>query len=99
MCLRGRWRSNEEGDNACVFGAGQPMGPFQLLDLTGIDPAFDVDMGKFKEMGNFVNLPIPTIVKLHTEGQYGQKTEKAFTATKSKFSNMHPPGLLWSVWS
>jgi len=91
--------SFEDIDKACVFGAGHPMGPFQLLDLTGVDLVFDVDMGKFKETGNFANLPIPTIVKLYTEGKYtGRRREKAFTATKSKFYNMHLPGLLRSLW-
>ena len=31
--------SYEDIDKACVYGAGQPMGPFHLLDLTGIDLA------------------------------------------------------------
>ncbi|MFZ2419348.1 MAG: 3-hydroxyacyl-CoA dehydrogenase family protein [Smithellaceae bacterium] len=74
--------SFEDIDKACVFGAGHPMGPFQLLDLTGIDLAFDVDMGKFKESGNFANLPVPSIVKLYTEGKYGQKTGEGFYSYK-----------------
>lgn len=74
--------SFEDIDKACVFGAGHPMGPFQLLDLTGVDLAFDVDMGKFKETGNFANLPVPTIVKLYTEGKYGQKTGEGFYSYK-----------------
>lgn len=74
--------SFEDIDKACVFGAGHPMGPFQLLDLTGIDLAFDVDMGKFRESGNFANLPVPSIVKLYTEGKYGQKTGEGFYSYK-----------------
>ncbi len=29
--------SYEDIDKACVYGAGHPMGPFRLMDLTGID--------------------------------------------------------------
>lgn len=70
--------SFEDINKACVYGAGHPMGPFQLMDLTGIDLAFDIAMGKFKETGNTANLPIPTIVKLYTQGKYGQKTGEGF---------------------
>lgn len=70
--------SFEDIDKACVFGAGHPMGPFQLMDLTGIDLAFDIAMGKFMETGNTANLPIPSIVKLYTQGKYGQKTGEGF---------------------
>jgi len=52
------------------------------LDLTGIDLAFDVDMGKFRESGNFANLPVPSIVKLYAEGKYGQKTGEGFYSYK-----------------
>jgi 3-hydroxybutyryl-CoA dehydrogenase len=27
----------EDIDKACLYGAGHPMGPFRLMDLTGID--------------------------------------------------------------
>ena len=27
----------EDSDKACMFGAGHPMGPFRLNDLTGLD--------------------------------------------------------------
>jgi len=32
--------SIEDIDKACVYGAGHPMGPFRLMDLTGIDLNF-----------------------------------------------------------
>ncbi|MDD3249199.1 MAG: 3-hydroxyacyl-CoA dehydrogenase family protein [Smithellaceae bacterium] len=74
--------SFEDIDRACLFGAGHPMGPFQLMDLTGIDLAYDIAMGKFRETGNLSNLPIPTIVKLYTEGKYGQKAGEGFYSYK-----------------
>ncbi|GAB6271042.1 hypothetical protein KN63_07765 [Smithella sp. F21] len=77
--------SFEDIDKACVFGAGHPMGPFQLLDLTGIDLAFDVDMGKFRESGNFANLPAHRLSNYTPKANTGRRREKAFTATRNKF--------------
>jgi 3-hydroxybutyryl-CoA dehydrogenase len=66
--------SAEDIDKACVFGAGHPMGPFRLMDLTGIDLAFDIGMGKFQRTGNFADLPTPSVVRKVAEGKFGQKT-------------------------
>lgn len=70
--------SFEDIDKACVYGAGHPMGPFRLLDLTGIDLAYDIGMSHFYESGNPADLPVPTIVKKYTEGKLGQKTGEGF---------------------
>jgi len=66
--------SAEDIDKACVFGAGHPMGPFRLMDLTGIDLAYDISMGRFKRTGNTADLPVPSIVRKVTEGKFGEKT-------------------------
>ncbi len=66
--------SYEDIDKACVYGAGHPMGPFRLMDLTGIDLAYDIGMGRFHESGDLAHLPTPSIVKKITEGKFGQKT-------------------------
>ena len=74
--------SYQDIDKACVFGAGHPMGPFRLMDLTGIDLAYDIEMGKFKKTGSFADLPIPELVKLYNEGKYGQKTGEGWYSYK-----------------
>jgi 3-hydroxybutyryl-CoA dehydrogenase len=74
--------SYEDIDKACVYGAGHPMGPFRLLDLTGIDLAYDIGMSHFYESGNPADLPVPTIVKKYTEGKFGQKTGEGFYSYK-----------------
>jgi 3-hydroxybutyryl-CoA dehydrogenase len=74
--------SYEDIDKACVFGAGHPMGPFRLMDLTGIDLAYDIEMGKFKKTGDFANLPIPELIKLYAAGKYGQKTGEGWYSYK-----------------
>lgn len=74
--------SYEDIDKACVYGAGHPMGPFRLLDLTGIDLAYDIGMSHFYESGDPADLPVPTIVKKYTEGKFGQKTGEGFYSYK-----------------
>lgn len=72
----------EDIDKACVYGAGHPMGSFRLLDLTGIDLAYDIGMSHFYESGDPTDLPVPTIVKKYTEGKFGQKTGEGFYSYK-----------------
>ena len=66
--------SVEDIDKACVYGAGHPMGPFRLMDLTGIDLTYDINMGIFNATGNPAHLPTPSVVRKVTEGKFGQKT-------------------------
>jgi 3-hydroxybutyryl-CoA dehydrogenase len=74
--------THEDIDNACVYGAGHPMGPFRLMDLTGIDLSYDIGMGHFHESGDRADLPTPSIVKKVTEGKLGQKTGEGWYSYK-----------------
>ena len=42
--------SVEDIDKACVFGAGHPMGPFRLNDLTGLDLSYIMAMEAFRAL-------------------------------------------------
>jgi 3-hydroxybutyryl-CoA dehydrogenase len=64
----------EDIDKACVYGAGHPMGPFRLMDLTGIDLTYDIGMSHFYVSGDRGDLPTPSVVKKVAEGKFGQKT-------------------------
>lgn len=70
--------SIEDIDNACVYGAGHPMGPFRLLDLTGIDLAYTMCVEAFKDTGDVSRLPKPHLVSHYVKGEYGQKTGKGW---------------------
>ena len=74
--------SAEDIDKACVYGAGHPMGPLRLMDLTGIDLAYDIGMSHFYESGDPADLPSPSIVKKYTEGKFGQKTGEGWYSYK-----------------
>jgi 3-hydroxybutyryl-CoA dehydrogenase len=70
--------SFEDIDTAAKNGLGYPMGPFSLLDLTGIDLAYHVGMEKYAESGDPADRPSPTIVEKFTKGEFGKKVGKGF---------------------
>ena len=70
--------SFEDIDKACVYGAGHPMGPFRLEDLTGIDLSYTMGMERFKRTGDASNFPSPQTVERYIKGQYGQKSGKGW---------------------
>lgn len=70
--------SHEDIDKACVYGAGHPMGPFRLNDLTGIDLSYTMGMEAFKNTGDRSLLPSPKLVEHYVKGEYGQKTGKGW---------------------
>ncbi len=68
----------EDIDRACIFGAGHPMGPFRLMDLTGIDLNYIMSLERFKKSGDFADLPVPSVVAKYMQGHYGEKTGKGW---------------------
>jgi 3-hydroxybutyryl-CoA dehydrogenase len=72
----------EDIDKSCVYGAGHPMGPFRLMDLTGIDLTYDIGMSHFYVSGDRADLPTPSVVKKVTEGKFGQKTGEGWYSYK-----------------
>jgi 3-hydroxybutyryl-CoA dehydrogenase len=76
--------SFEDIDKACVFGAGHPMGPFSLEDLTGIDLSYTMAMERFKRTGDRADWPSPQTVERVLKGELGRKTGKGwYDYTKS----------------
>jgi 3-hydroxybutyryl-CoA dehydrogenase len=70
--------SFEDIDKACVFGAGHPMGPFRLEDLTGIDLSYTMAMERFKRTGDRADWPSPQTVEHVLKGKLGQKAGKGW---------------------
>jgi 3-hydroxybutyryl-CoA dehydrogenase len=70
--------SFEDIDKACVYGAGHPMGPFRLMDLTGIDLNYIRSLERFKETGDRADLPSPSVVERYMKGHYGEKSGKGW---------------------
>jgi 3-hydroxybutyryl-CoA dehydrogenase len=76
--------SVEDIDTAAKNGLGYPMGPFELLDLTGIDLAYHVAMEKYQESGDPSDMPSPTITEKYNKGEWGKKVGKGFYAYENK---------------
>jgi len=68
--------SIEDIDKACVYGAGHPMGPFRLMEPTGIDLNYIRSMERFRETGDRAHLPSPSVVEKYVQGRYGEKVGK-----------------------
>jgi len=70
--------SIEDIDKACVYGAGHPMGPFRLNDLTGLDLSYIASMEAFRASGDPADLPSPSLVEHYSKGEFGEKSGKGW---------------------
>lgn len=70
--------SIEDIDCAVKDGLAHPLGPFQLLDLTGIDLQYTVLMEKYRETNNPDDMPSPAIVERYARNEFGRKTGCGF---------------------
>lgn len=68
----------EDIDKAVTLALGHPMGPFRLMDLTGIDLTYYVGMERYQETGNPAYRPSPVIVEKFIKKEWGRKTGKGF---------------------
>ncbi len=72
--------SAEDIDVAVKGGLGHPMGPLELLDMTGIDLEYTVYMEKFRNTGDKGDLPAACLTEHFAKGEYGRKSKKGFYA-------------------
>lgn len=70
--------SVEDIDTACEKGLNYPMGPFRLMDLTGLDVNYYVRRDRFAESGDPNDAPSPLVIDKVIKGEYGRKTGKGW---------------------
>jgi 3-hydroxybutyryl-CoA dehydrogenase len=70
--------SVEDIDTACRTALGYPMGPFELMDLTGIDIGYHAKLARHAVTGDPRDLPSRTITELVERSDLGRKTGKGF---------------------
>lgn len=70
--------SFEDIDVAARTALGHPMGPFELMDLVGIDVAYLVRAAEHEQTGNPEHLPHPSLQKLYEQGHFGRKTGRGW---------------------
>jgi len=70
--------SVEDIDAACRTALGHPMGPFELMDLTGIDIGYRAKLARHAVTDDPRDLPSRTVTELVERGELGRKTGKGF---------------------
>lgn len=76
--FEGGYASVESIDTAARSGLGYPMGPFELMDLTGIDIGYHVKQERYAETRDPADLPSRSVVDLVEAGHLGRKTGRGF---------------------
>jgi len=68
--------STEDIDKAVKLGLNYPMGPFELMDLTGVDIALHVTEYLYKELNKESKWSTPTLLRsMIRAGKLGRKTK------------------------
>ena len=73
-------------DTAMRFGCGLPMGPLALLDLIGIDTAYEILDTMYKQGRDRLHAPAPILKQMATAGLLGRKTGRGFYTYESSDS-------------
>jgi 3-hydroxybutyryl-CoA dehydrogenase len=72
------YASREDIDAAMRLGCGLPMGPLALMDLIGIDTAYEILDTMYKQSRNRLHAPAPIIKQMMIAGLLGRKTGRGF---------------------
>ncbi len=72
------YATREDLDAAMRFGCGYPMGPLALLDLIGLDTAYEILETMYRQSRNRLHAPAPILRQMITAGLRGRKTGRGF---------------------
>jgi 3-hydroxybutyryl-CoA dehydrogenase len=73
-----RFATREDLDAAMRFGCGYPMGPLALLDLIGLDTAYEILDTMYKQGRDRLHAPAPILKQYVTAGLLGRKSGRGF---------------------
>jgi 3-hydroxybutyryl-CoA dehydrogenase len=73
-----RYATREDLDAAMRFGCGYPMGPLALLDLIGLDTAYEILETMYRQSRNRLHAPAPILKQMITAGLLGRKSGRGF---------------------
>ncbi|GAA4719111.1 3-hydroxybutyryl-CoA dehydrogenase [Pedococcus ginsenosidimutans] len=76
--LEASYASADDIDTAMKTGCGLPMGPFELLDVVGLDVALAIQRELYLEFRERGFAPAPLLEHLVTAGYLGRKTGRGF---------------------
>jgi len=72
------YASREDIDAAMRLGCGYPMGPLALLDLIGLDTAYQILDTMYRQSRDRLHAPAPILKQMMTAGLRGRKTGRGF---------------------
>jgi 3-hydroxybutyryl-CoA dehydrogenase len=76
--LEASYASADDIDHAMKLGCGYPMGPFELLDVVGLDVALAIQRELYLEFREPGFAPAPLLEHLVTAGYLGRKAGRGF---------------------
>ena len=90
----GKYASREDIDAAMRFGCGYPMGPLALLDLIGLDTAYEILDTMYKQGRDRLHAPAPILKQYVTAGLLGRKSGRGFYTYEAPDSPVIVPDAL-----
>ena len=72
------YATREDIDAAMRLGCGYPMGPLALLDLIGLDTAYEILDTMYRQSRDRLHAPRPILKQMVTAGLRGRKTGRGF---------------------
>ncbi len=76
--LEAKYASREDIDAGMRYGCGYPMGPLALLDLIGLDTAYEILDSMYHQSRNRLHAPAPLFKQMITAGLLGRKSGRGF---------------------
>ncbi|MFC8848877.1 MULTISPECIES: 3-hydroxyacyl-CoA dehydrogenase family protein [unclassified Micromonospora] len=76
--LEASYSTADDIDHAMKLGCGYPMGPFELLDVVGLDVALAIQRELYRQLREPGFAPAPLLEHLVTAGYLGRRTGRGF---------------------
>jgi 3-hydroxybutyryl-CoA dehydrogenase len=76
--LEASYSTSDDIDYAMKLGCGYPMGPFELLDVVGLDVSLAIQRELYLELREPGFAPAPLLEHLVTAGYLGRKSGRGF---------------------
>ncbi|MDQ3760245.1 MAG: 3-hydroxybutyryl-CoA dehydrogenase [Actinomycetota bacterium] len=73
-----RYATRDDLDAAMRYGCGYPMGPLALLDLIGLDTAYEILEALYRQSADRRHAPVPLLKQMITAGLLGRKSGRGF---------------------
>jgi 3-hydroxybutyryl-CoA dehydrogenase len=89
-----RYASREDIDAAMMLGCGLPMGPLALMDLIGLDTAYEILDTMYHQGRDRLHAPSPIIKQMVTAGLRGRKVGRGFYTYEAPGSSTVVPDAL-----